>query len=417
MQNLDFLFPAVDPNYEHLFGPSMMPQIPQMPTPAPMPMPPFAQLPQPGPSEGLMAQLPPATMAPNPWTVAGDKLRSDRGLQLALMNFGLTALQDRAPGQSSMSQIAKAGQAGVGSYLAYDQQEKQRQLQERQLSQTDRRIDLDESRVGLEERRVAEGEQTGAVQRQVATDENERKKRLFPKTLEKVDQEIEKLKTGGQVDEAQAKLLSEKARLYPQEVRAALMNAQANLKRAGKPGGVMEILDATAEAMVKSGKAESVDAARAELGAEYFSKRSGSGSSPAAVQTADEYMETWKGANPKRQGETDEQYNQRASAAKEAFMTTKKKDDYASGLAKHLADNALIHQGDPAKMKIISDSYAYAQQEAAKRQPGGPAPEAPKAEPRKAVKRSEIEATAKARGVPAKQIEEALKKRGVKIED
>lgn len=416
MAQLDYLFPAVDPNYEHLFGPSMLPQIPQMPTPAPMPMPPFAQLPQPGPSEGLMAQLPPATMAPNPWAVAGDKLRADRGLQLALLNFGLTALQDRAPGQSSMSQIARAGQAGVGTYMQFENQQAQRAMQERQMQQTDKRIELDEQRVGLEGRRVAEGEQTGAVQRKVAEDENRRKEKLFPKTLEKVDQEIEKMKTGGQVDEAQAKLLKEKARLYPQEVRAALMNAQANLKRAGKPGSVMEILDATADAMVKSGKAESVDAARAELGAEYFSKR-GSGSSPAAVQTADEYLETWKGANPKRQGETDEQYNQRASAAKEAFMTTKKKDDYASGLAKHLADNALIHQGDPAKMKIIADSYAYAQQEAAKRQPGGPAPEAPKAEPRKAVKRSEIEATAKARGVPAKQIEEALKKRGVKIED
>lgn len=350
---------------------------------------------------------------------------SDPANMLGLLNFGLQMLQPVQPGQSSIGHAAQAIGQGVTTIGQQKERTRRQGMKEKQLGLQERRVAADEGRLELEGRRVAEQEATGQVERAGKLQQIQQNERLFPKTISEIDAKIEKLKTGGKVDEAQAEYLRERARLYPSEVNADLKRAEAALTSAKKPSGTEALFESTAQAMVKAGEAKTVDEARARLGMEHFGRSS---TSSATVQAANEFEKSWRAANPQQQGESEEAYNTRVGQAKIKFMESKKKGNYNEALAKYLGDNALMIRGpeDESRYKQLFDKAWAAEEPGSKPQAPAAKPQAP-AKPgakgdqsqgaKRSISKAEIQATAKARGIDATALERALKARGHTITD
>lgn len=310
---------------------------------------------------------------PNPFLA----LLDDKAFQMGLLTAGLNLLQPTPAGQSSLGHAATALGQGVGQMAKTKEQARQVDmdnkklgLAERQVQQGDERIALDRARVGHEGQRVKTAEELAREQIEDSRQKRQQNEKLFPKTIEKIDAEIQKMVSGGKVDEAQAEYYKERARLYPQEVLADLKRANAAEISAGKPSGTEAIFESTAAAMVKSGEAKDIDEARAKLGGGQFLGKST--------------------AKPK-----DDQKEYRDALLKfrenEGLLLPKGTD-----LNKYFDEN-IWNRKPPGS---TSGGQANAQ-----------APEAPRV-----VSRAQIAEAAKKRNVPEAAIIKALKDRGHKIE-
>lgn len=280
------------------------------------------------------AVLPPPEATPYKPTV-WDQLSSSPAAQMALLTFGLNALQPVKPGQTQLGHLAQSAGAGVGAFGQQKAIERKKEVEDKTLAQTDRRIDLDEQRVGLEGRRVSETEKSGEVQRRELEQKIGHNEKLYPKTIEKIDAEISRMIADGKLTAAQEGFWRERARLYPAEVSADLKKANAAMISATKPSGTEAIFESTAQAMFKSGEAKSVDDARAQLGGQFFSKSKGGGTAEAT--RINEFIESWKAANPKGEAESDQDYEKRLGSARQEFLRTSKSKDYATEKMKFLA--------------------------------------------------------------------------------
>lgn len=267
------------------------------------------------------------------WQALSQRFKSDPAWQLALLSFGVNMMQPRPMGQTAAGHVGQSIAAGMGTYGKQKQIEYQHAVQDRQLGQTDKRIGLDEQRVGLEERRVAEGEKTGSVQRtemQQRIDENTQK---FPKILKELDAKIDAAVASKEVSEQTAELLKERVRLYPREIWAKTASARASLISAGKPTGLLQLVDATADAMVKSGEAKTIDEARSLLGQKALGKSGG-----AAGQNITEFKAAWMAQHPKLEDESDDDYQTRIAPelgkAVQGFLS---KENYTAELNKRMA--------------------------------------------------------------------------------
>lgn len=339
---------------------------------------------------------------------------------LGLLQFGLQMMQPVQPGQSSIGHAAQAVGSGVTAVGQQKEKTRRQSIEDKTLALTERRVAADEGRLDLEGRRVAETERTGEVDRRGKLQQIAQNEKLFPKTISEIDAKIQKLVAGGKVDEAQAEYLRERARLYPSEVNADLKRADAALKSAEKPSGTEALFESTAQAMVNAGEAKTVDEARARLGMEHFGR---STTSSATVQAANEFEKSWKAANPKQPGESDEAYNTRVGQAKIKFMDTKKKGNYNEGLAKFLGENALMIRTpqDEARYKELFDKAWSAEEPGSK--PATPAPAAkPGAKPAagkggKTYSKAQVEAAAAKHGQTYDALKKALEARGDKVQE
>lgn len=325
--------------------------------------------------ESALAGTPdPRTVQPpaaSPGSQIWQALSSDPSLQMMLLTMGLNLMQPRDPTQTSMGHAAQAIGQGVNAASAVKQREYERKVQERQLGQTDTRIGLDQQRVDLERERVDETKKTGDVQRKKIQQDIANNEKLMPKTIAKLDAEIDKMVADKGLTGQQEAFWRERARLYPEEIRADLKRAQASLKSAEasqlsaeasmrsakKPTGAeaLFVSTATAEAnrVAKKGTPEwekAFNEAKAKLGSEYFGKSS---STSATVQTTEQFKQAWMQANPKGDAETPEAYNRRVGEAVAGFMTSKKKGNYNEQLAKFLGENKIMMRGPEDEEEYI----------------------------------------------------------------
>lgn len=363
------------------------------------------------------------------WSRMAGNIMNDKALQLGLMAIGLNMAQPIQPNQTSIGHLASAIGQGVNTIGTLRAREQDQKLKERQVSQGDRRIDvaergqegqlqqgqqrigLDEQRLGLEGRRVETSESLAGSQIASQTQEREQKAEAFPRTLAKLEADIARAQQAGQVDEAQASLLTQKARLYPQEVRAGLIqanaaatNARANQQRAGTDAAQaaqapaqVRIMDHVAEAMVRSGKAKSKDEAVSLLGEKGTTGSTTSGQ----VQAAQSFEETWRKANLRRADESEEAYNQRAAQERLKYMTTQrgKEPDYIESLSSFLKT---AMPGEEAAAKAEFDKLWAAQGRQVPGAQGGSGKKVPMARVRE---------TAKNRGMTEDQVKKLILER------
>lgn len=399
-----------------------------------------------GQQPGMMPGAAPEAAAPQEsvWGRMANNLMNDRALQLGLMAIGLNMMQPIQPGQTSMGHLASAIGQGIntiGQQRGIEEnrklQERKMGLEERQVGQGDRRLDLtqsgqdaqnqqtnqrialDQRRVDLEGRRVDVSEATAGSTIASQEQEREQKGEAFPLLQRRLEADIGRLRTQGQLDEANAALIGEKAKLYPEEVRIGLMNAQSSrisanaaaqnarsgaqraatdAAKANEEPAQLRIMRATAKAMVASGKAKDENEALAMLG----TARPGGSSTAGQVQTANEAIEAYKTANPRRQDESEEAFNQRVAAEKHRFLTTQKgkEPDYLESLAA-FTKNAM--PGEEAQAREEHDRIWAAQ--------GRQVPGSEKRQMRNEVSMKEVEDTAKARGIPKEEVIRLLKQR------
>lgn len=388
-------------------GPMMMPPAQGMPQPM---MPPAQSVPMPMPGVGA----PPPAPAMSPWQRLAAAFQ-DPANQLGLLQTGLQLMQPVQPGQSTAGHVAQAIGSGVTATGQVKEKNRKAKLEERIVGQTDKRIALDEQRVGLEGQRVEDALQNSRVSREAQLQTIEQNKKKFPLTIKELEGKIEKMVADGKLTAEQTEYWKEKARLYPEEVRADLMRAQASVTSAGKPTGAEAMFTATAAAEAKRqglqpGTPEyeqAYNTTLSELGKNYFGKSTSS----ATVRTVEEYMEGWKQENPKKPGESDAAYETRMGQAKTTFMTTKKKGNYNEALTKFLGENAMFIRTpeDEAKYKKLFDSGWNSQE------PGKGAPAPAGGAKRSSVSRAEVKAAAASKGVSEAALEAALKKQGVTI--
>lgn len=350
---------------------------------------------------------PMGTVAPpmSPWQRLVQTFQNDRSLQMGLLQMGLSMMQPVPVGQSPLGHAATAIGQGVNTMGSVKEKDRTIQLQDRQMKQTDRRIAADEARVDLEGRRVTDAEKTSDVQRQVELQKIEHNKKLYPKAIEKIDTEIQKMISGGKVDEAQAEYYRERARLYPQEVLADLKRANAAELSAGKPSGAEAIFEETATAMAnesapgkKKGDPDwdkAYNSAKSKLGGAHFGRTAGS----TASQTVETYMDSWSKseAGKKKPAESDADYEKRFNAEKTRFMSSKKLDDY-----------------DDKKLKYMSEGLTPQDREARGKEFDRVHGKAPAGEGKK-VSKKQIEAEAKQLGIKPQALEKALRDKGVEI--
>lgn len=340
---------------------------------------------------------------PNPFMA----LLDDKAFQMGLLTAGLNMLQPHSPQQTSLGHAAASIGQGVNTMAGVKMQERKNAVEDRrlgfeerkvgqadrqlgqgdvQLQQSGRRVDLDADRVGLEGRRVATGEATAAEEIMTSQQKRAQNEKAFPKTLEKIDAEIGKMVTGGKVDEAQSEFLREKARLYPQEVRADLMRAsaaQTTAANSGKPSASEVIFEKTAQAMLKNGDAETIEEAYAALGSPHFQGKGGK-----AKDEQEEYRKALL-----------------AFRSNEGLMLPKGTD-----LNKYFDENIWNREAPTPGSAPAAASPAPAKPGA---KPGAqPAPAAPT----RVVSKAEISEAAKRRGVDEALIIKALRERGHKIE-
>lgn len=367
------------------------------------------------------------------WSRMASSIKNDPALQLGLLTIGLNMMQPIQPGQTSMGHLAQAVGQGVNTIGSTRDAEFKRKMTERQVGQGDRRLDItetgqkeqvrqgderiatDRDRVGLEKRRVQTGERV--ADSQIASEEQKRtqNEQMFPRLLAKADTEIDRLVAAGKLDGAQADLIREKARLYPKEVdadlrraRASEVSAQASATSAGKKSAQENIFETTAQAMVKSGEAKTIEEAYSSLGQEMLGK-SRSGSTSATVQAADSYVEAWTKANPKGADETPEAYEQRKGAAKLRFMESKKQDDYLTGWLK-AGENALDPDEAVELRRQYDEQWRKTKGEIPSVSPTGAAPSGqPKV--RDVVSKADVAATAKKYGISEKEVIDRLKQK------
>lgn len=327
------------------------------------------------------------------WSVLADKFKTDPTYQLALLKFGTSLMQPVAPGQSAAGHVGQAVQGGADLLLQQQAAARRNQLAERQVQ--------------VLERAQGEKEKTGALTREEMTQRIEQNKKSYPKLIEKLDAEIARMESQGELDSAQAELAREKVRQYPTEIEADLRRAKAAERAAGKPSSgevTGRIFESTVKAMVKS-EGITEDEARARLGAGFLGKASGKS---AGVQNAEQFKRDWKIANPIKEGETPQAYEQRAAQAVLNYQTQKKSEDYMSQKLEFINKNGILFKTiDEAEAKF--DEYWT--------KSGNPLPGADNAQPkgRTEVSMEEVRATAKARGIDEKTLIEALKKKGIKI--
>ena len=272
------------------------------------------------------------------WQAFASKLQSDPAWQLALLSIGTNLMQPRPIGQTAAGQIGQSVAAGVQTYGAQKQIEYQHGVQQQELGLQGRRVSADEARVGLEGRRVAEGEKTGAVQRQSLEQQIQQNQERFPETLKLLKNQIAEVAQKTGMDKAQTEFLQVKAQQYPQQVRADLVRAQAALKAAGKTPALENIFATTAQAMVDNGEAKDLADAQSQLGQQYFNKARGAGAQNLAA-----FRQSILDQNPQEEGESNEDYQARIRPilAKETqnYLTTSKAKDYATAKASFLANS------------------------------------------------------------------------------
>lgn len=321
-----------------------------------------------------------------------DGLRIDP-MQAALLRLGTELMQPRPVGQTSTGQVGRAVQAGVGSFF-------ERQAAEQKGA-------AETKRLGLEERQVVEREKTGAVERTGAEQKIRHNEAAFAPTIKKLDQEIERMRSQGALDDAQARYYQERARLYPQELDADLMRAQAARASAAKPtAGESEarLFESTIQAMVRA-EGISEDEARTRLGVSHFGR---GGRTAAGVQTLDALKREWKIANPKEETETPQAYEQRASKNALQMQTQRKQQTYFEQKMDFLNKSGILYNSADEAEAAFDRYWAGAGNEL-------PAPATSKT--RREVTMSEVLTTARARGVSPAKIIDALKARGIVVKD
>lgn len=384
---------------------------------APPPQAPFGSVPPSAPTGGapqpqmppappLGAMMPPIEIQPGPptdaqqqahrasgWQLFSKKLQTDPAWQMALLSFGTNLMQPVQPGQSKAGHFGQALTQGANTLSATQQGIRKAGLEERRVAADERRVAADETRVRHEGRRVDVVEKTADEQIKESQQKRAHNEKLYPKTIEKLDADIKKLVAAGKVDEAQAEFLSERARLYPQEVQADLRRASAAERSADKPGQTTEMFAMTAQAMVDSGEVKTLPEALSKLGAAHFGKAGGKASS--TVQNRNQMREELKKAHPKEASESDEAFEQRISKALLEFEKTSKKKEFFDAKVDFLKNS--IDKGQD--QKVFDDLWKSSGREF----PEGYKPT------RTSVTRAEIKATAQANSMSEKDVERLIK--------
>jgi len=263
------------------------------------------------------------------WMEVIKKISADPNIMRAIGYFGQSVAQPMPQGQSAIGHLSNGVMTGVNAYQFGKDAEFQRQMAE---SKNKREVAESEANVEGTKARTA-----GTV-----TD-NELKTRTLEDSVAKVKTEREKLALdlGKAKDEAERakiqlahdKRIAEIRTSLPDDSYRASLDAELKAKGLANDLSKAQASSANATAGYYGAKASEV---KAEMDAmkglsdeekrQFITKTGkyagGVGSGQAVM--AEYYKGNWKQANPKRAGETDEQYGTRAATALNSYLTTAK---------------------------------------------------------------------------------------------